>query len=293
MTGSFKDRPDLVGVLGGMGPLATADFVFKLIALTPAERDEDHIPIVVSSCPQLPSRVAPILERGARSPLPELKERLDSMLAAGARLIVMPCNTAHHWHAELAEAARPIPFPHIADAAADELGRRGIAGPIGLLATEGALKSGFYQQRLAARGLRCALPSEDVTRALVLPGIALVKANRPAEAAPLFREAVRRLKDETESVIVVLGCTEIPAAFPAGDPWLSAECVDATDALARATVAWALAARSSFKRRIRGRGRGSVPGLPPTSRAPSRTGTGARGARKSARTRRAPPGRWP
>ena len=244
MTGSFKDRPDLVGVLGGMGPLATADFIVKLIALTPAERDEDHIPIVVSSCPQLPSRVAPILERGARSPLPELKERLDFLLAAGARCIVMPCNTAHHWHAELAAAARTIPFLHIADAVMDELVRRTIGGPIGLLATEGTVKSGFYQQRLAARGFGCILPTEAVVRTRVRPGIALVKANRLAEAAALFREAIERLKAETG--VVILGCTEIPAAFPAGDPWLTAHCVDANEALARATVAWARAARSAI-----------------------------------------------
>jgi aspartate racemase len=240
-----RHRSDLVGVLGGMGPLATADFIVKLIALTPAERDEDHIPIIVSSCPQLPSRVASILERNARSPLPELKERLDFLLAAGARCIVMPCNTAHHWHAELAEAARPIPFLHIADAAAAELGRRKIAGPVGLLATEGTVKSGFYQQRLAARGFGCILPAEDVMRTLVLPGIALVKAHRLAEAAALLREAVRRLKTESGAGIVILGCTEIPAAFPAGDSWLSTHCVDANETLARATVAWALAARSS------------------------------------------------
>ena len=244
MTGSFKDRPDLVGVLGGMGPLATVDFVAKLIALTPAERDEDHIPIIVSSCPHLPSRVAPILEQGARSPLPELKERLDFLLGAGARLVVMPCNTAHHWHAELVKAARPVPFPHIADAAADELGRRGIKGKIGLLATEGTLKSGFYQDRLAARGFGCVLPTKDIMGSLVLPGIARVKANHLAEAAPLFREAVRRLQDAGGASIVILGCTEIPAAFPAGDSWLSAHCVDANEALARATVSWALAARS-------------------------------------------------
>jgi aspartate racemase len=170
-------------------------------------------------------------------------ERLEFLLAAGARLIVMPCNTAHHWHAELAEAARPVPFLHIADAAADDLARRGITGPVGLLATEGTVKSGFYQRRLAARGSECILPAEGAMRTLVLPGIALVKAHRLAEAATLFREAIERLKAET--AVVILGCTEIPAAFAAGDPWLTARCVDANEALARATVAWALAARSS------------------------------------------------
>ena len=242
---SFKDRPDLVGVLGGMGPLATSDFVAKLIAATPAERDVVLVPLVVSSCPHLPSRVAPILDPKARSPSPELLDRLAFLLGAGARLIVMPCNTAHHWHAELAEAARPVPFLHIADTAADELARRGVSGPVGLLATEGTVKSGFYQKRLAARGFGCVLPAAEVMRAVVLPGIAHVKANRLAEAASLFREAITRLERDGGAKTVILGCTEIPAAFPAGDRWLEERCVDANQALARATVAWALAARSS------------------------------------------------
>ena len=246
MSGSFKDRPDLVGVLGGMGPFATVDFIAKLIALTPAERDEDHIPIVVNSCPHLPSRVAPILDSGAPSPLPELKERLAFLLGAGARCIVMPCNTAHHWHAELVDAARPIPFLHMADTAANELDRRGIKGKIGLLATLGTLKSGFYQERLAARGFACVPPGDEVMNTLVIPGIARVKELRLAEAATLFREAVRRLREASGAATVVLGCSEIPAAFASGDPWLSAHCVDANEALARATIAWALAARSSI-----------------------------------------------
>jgi aspartate racemase len=246
LSGSFKDRPDLVGILGGMGPLATADFVTKLIAATPAEKDEDHIPVIVCSCPQLPSRVAPILDPKAPSPLPALRERLAFLLGAGARLVVMPCNTAHHWHAALAEAARPVPFLHIADAAADELAGRGISGPVGLLATEGTVKSGFYQQRLAARGFACVLPSPDANQTLVLPGIAHVKANRLVEAAARFREAIAHLEHDGGAKIVLLGCTEIPAAFPVGDPWLAERCVDANQALARATLAWALSARSAI-----------------------------------------------
>ncbi len=240
---SLRDRPDLVGVLGGMGPLATADFIAKLIAATPAERDDDHVPLIVCSCPQLPSRVAPILDRRAPSPLPELRERLEMLLAAGARCVVMPCNTAHHWHAELAAAARPIPFIHIADAVADELVRRGLAGTVGLIATEGTLKAGFYQERLAARGFACALPSAAVTRSLVLPGIAHVKANRVAQAEPMFREAVSGVMAQSGTGAVILACTEVPVALSAADPWVRRHCVDATEALAQATLEWALAAR--------------------------------------------------
>ncbi len=240
----LRDRPDLVGVLGGMGPLATADFVTKLIAMTPAERDEDHVPLIINSCPQLPPRVAAIVDPQAPSPLPGLQERLEMLLAAGARCIVMPCNTAHHWHADLAAPAGTIPFIHIADAAADEIARRGLAGAIGLIATEGTLRAGFYQARLATRGLACALPSETVTRSLVLPGIAHVKANRVAQAEPLFREAVSRVMAESGAQAVILACTEVPVGLPATDPWVRRHCVDATDALAKAALDWALAVRN-------------------------------------------------
>ena len=92
--------------------------------------------------------------------------------------------------------------------------------------------------------MACVLPDEEVFRARVLPGIAHVKANRLAEAAVQFRAAIESLLRDG-AAIVVLGCTEIPAAFAVGDPWLAERCVDANDALARATVAWALAARNA------------------------------------------------
>ncbi|MBM3565293.1 MAG: aspartate/glutamate racemase family protein [Alphaproteobacteria bacterium] len=235
----------MVGVLGGMGPLATADFITKLIAMTPAEWDDDHIPLIVNSCPQIPSRVDSISDPHAPSPLPDLKDRLEFLLSAGVRFVVMPCNTAHHWHKELAQAAAPVPFVHIVDAVAEELVRRNHWGRVGLIATEGTLKAGIYQDRLAARGWHCVLPAEDVIHTLVLPGIDGVKANRVAEAESLLREAVRRTVAEGGVETVILACTEIPAALPTADPWLRGHCVDATEALAKATLSRVLAARKS------------------------------------------------
>ena len=108
----------MLGVIGGMGPLASADFFRKLIDATPAACDDEHIPVLIHSVPQLPSRPAAIL-RGGASPLPALMKARDRLVAAGATMLAMPCNTAHHWHAEL--AANSVPFPHIADAVAVEL----------------------------------------------------------------------------------------------------------------------------------------------------------------------------
>ena len=85
----------LLGVLGGMGPLATVDFLAKLCAATPADGDADHVPHVTVSIPQIPSRVAAIL-RGGESPLPALVDARDRLRAAGATHYAMPCNTAYH-----------------------------------------------------------------------------------------------------------------------------------------------------------------------------------------------------
>ena len=95
----------MLGVIGGMGPLATADFFHKLIAATPAAGDEDHVPVLIHSVPQLPSRPAAIL-RGGASPLPQLMQARDRLLTAGATMLAMPCNTAHYWYDDLARDSR-------------------------------------------------------------------------------------------------------------------------------------------------------------------------------------------
>ena len=121
-----SDPAFLLGVLGGMGPLATVDFLAKLIAATPAGDDADHVPLVASSIPQIPSRVAAILAGGA-SPIRALLDARDRLLAAGATLLAMPCNTAHRWYDDLARGIA-VPFLHIADAATDDVAARVPAG---------------------------------------------------------------------------------------------------------------------------------------------------------------------
>ena len=224
----------MLGVLGGMGPAATVDFLGKLIRLTPAERDQDHIPVVVVSEPRVPDRIAPIMEGRGPSPLEALRQGIRTLEQAGARCVAIPCHTAHHWYDGMIACAR-VPILHIADAVLADLARRSADGPIGLLATAATLKAGFYQARLEAAGYACTLPAAEVMTTSVLPAIALVKRNRAAEAAPLLVEAVRRLR-QRGAATVLLACTELPIALAAApDP---PACVDATEALARACVAW-------------------------------------------------------
>ncbi|WPB59339.1 aspartate/glutamate racemase family protein [Xylophilus sp. GOD-11R] len=225
----------VVGVLGGMGPLATVDFLRKVIVATPAQVDQDHVPVLASSIPQVPDRTAAFRGVG-ESPLPALVASGQRLVRAGAGLIVIPCNTAHLWFEPLADTLR-LPMLHLVDAALAEA--RALAGTrarIGLLGTEATLASGLYTGR-GRPGLRWLLPTDTEMARLVTPGIWAVKAGDTAAATALLRQAAQALADRGAETIV-LGCTEIPLVL---DMALSpVPVIDATAALARRSVAWSL-----------------------------------------------------
>ncbi|HZH46555.1 MAG TPA: amino acid racemase [Roseococcus sp.] len=217
----------MLGVLGGMGPLASADFMRQLTLLTPAERDQDHVPAMLWSDPRVPDRTLARLA-GGEDPLPALLRGLRALEAAGCGVIAIPCNTAHGWYDAL-QATCPLPILHIVEAARRDLD--GIEGPVGLLGTAATLEMGLYQRGLQRE---CLLPDAATMERLVTPGIALVKANRVAEAHAPLAQAARRLR-ERGAAAVVLGCTEIPLGIAAGPP-LGFPVVDTVAALARAAI---------------------------------------------------------
>lgn len=243
---SETSNPPLLGVLGGMGPLAAADFLTKLVEETPATRDQDHIPYVAWGVPQIPERPAAILGMG-ESPLPQMLRGIAALKQAGAQAIAIACNTAHYWHEDL-QRGGGLPILHIADAACDVLAERGItSGNIGLICTEGTLRAGFFQQRFAARGLGCLASSPEDQQGLVLPAITAVKSNDLALAHTLAVQAVLRLH-EAGARAVVLACTETPLAIDHAPSAATPLCIDATRALARACVAWYRHAAASSDR---------------------------------------------
>lgn len=220
----------MLGVLGGMGPMATVDFMAKVVRHTPAARDQDHIPMVVCSDTRIPDRGPAILGEGA-DPFPALRETLRRLEAAGATCIAIPCNTAHFWHAAL-QAESGVPILHIVDAVAAALDREQ-GGEIGLLATGGTLAAGIYPERLARRGFICRTP-DAAGQAEVMRGIALVKAGELDEATAILRRQAEALA--AGCARVVMACTEIPVALGPVEGPLRAALVDATEALARACI---------------------------------------------------------
>jgi aspartate racemase len=221
----------MLGVIGGMGPLATADFFRKLIDATPARDDDEHIPVLIHSVPQIPSRPAAIL-RGGPSPLPALVAARDRLLAAGATVLAMPCNTAHYWYDGLVEGCE-VPFIHIVDAVAELLPAG--ARELGIVATRATLRTQVFERRLAQRGVTLEAPDESTYDRAVQPAIEAVKRGDAREGGRLLEPVVAAALDGGATA-VVLACTELPVALDAIESPLRARCIDSTDALARACV---------------------------------------------------------
>lgn len=228
----------VLGVLGGMGPLASAHFMLRLTQLTPAATEQDHVPAVLWSDPRVPDRTRGKLT-GPDDPLPWLLRGLNGLRLAGCGAIAIPCNTAHGWYDEM-QTGSGLPILHIVDAAAEDLRRQGIArGTLGVVATGATLRMRLYQNRLAALGWDCIVPSDVQMTRLVSPAIAAVKENRPDNAYEPLIEVANDLAARGARA-VVLGCTEIPLGIQAGpQAALRVPVVDTVDALARAAIDWA------------------------------------------------------
>jgi aspartate racemase len=229
------ERLRRVGILGGMGPAAALDLQAKILALTPAARDEEHVPVVTWNVPQIPDRVAAIAGRGP-SPLPAMAQGARALEAAGVEAIAIACNTAHHWADELRAGMR-VPLLHIVDAVAGAIGARpGRPVRIGLLATRGTLASGFYGRRLEVLGFDWIAPDEACQSAFVDPAIAAVKADERERARDRFRGAASHLAGRGADLLL-LGCTELPLASTGTG--FESRCLDANLALAGSVVRFA------------------------------------------------------
>jgi aspartate racemase len=224
----------MIGVIGGMGPLATADFVQKVIAATPAEHDQEHVPMIISNDPRIPRRPAAILEQAA-SPLPRLIDIRDRLIQAGATALVMPCNTAHFWYDELISGCT-LPFPSIIEVTSQAAAKRTHENDrVGLVATRATLATGLLQNALRRSHRETILPSEQVTQQLMLPAIADVKSGNIDRASEIMHQTVVHLLQQGAKT-VILACTEAPVAMSRFSEFTNEHCIDSTQALAERTV---------------------------------------------------------
>jgi aspartate racemase len=199
-----------LGILGGMGPAASAEFVTRLVAQTPATCDQDHIPFVLWSDPTVPDRSTSLINRDDQ-PWEYLRRGIQGLKNADCDHIVIPCNTAHFWYDRMVELG--VPITHIVGSVAEELTALKIySGTIGVIGTKATMRLGLYQQYLGKLGWHCITPDTQEMDNLVQPAIDLVKAGDMSGAHDLLIKVIDKLIPWGVSA-VVLGCTEIPLAI--------------------------------------------------------------------------------
>lgn len=203
-------RSKLVGILGGMGPAATVDFYAKLVGVTPAITDQEHVRVAMWADPTVPSRQDALL-RGGEDPTPWLREGVQRLADCGAELLVMPCNTAHaYMDTILREIDADLEFISIIDTTLQAVCdiEPSAGAPVGLLATDAALKSGIYQTALTHAGKAPILPTAR-SQEMLMQVVHQVKNGRTGpESHATLTEILHELATAGAST-VVLGCTEL------------------------------------------------------------------------------------
>ena len=212
-----------LGVLGGMGPAATTDFLMKLQAATPAARDADHVRVLMDLNPRVPDRMAE--PEAATAELGRMAERLKAM---GAEVLAMPCNTAH----ATADGIRAAGLPFV-DMIAETTGEalKGGARTVGVLATPGG--EALYRAALTAAGATTLLP-EGEDRPALMALIQGVKAGRTGPDARAAMAALAAGLVARGAEAVIAGCTEVPLLLSAPD--VAVPLADSAEVLARACV---------------------------------------------------------
>ena len=207
-----------IGILGGMGPEATAYFFNLIIKSTDAAKDQEHIPILIWNNPKIPPRTEAILY-GGPSPLPLLVEGVKILEKGGAGLIVMPCITAHYFARQIARRAK-VPFVNLLDESL-RFAKKRIPGmkKAGLVASSGTVKSRLFHKTFEKNGIEIMTPEPNEQRKVTdaIFGNSGIKAGfttgRPRTT--VVRIARRLIERGAEAVIA--GCTEVPLVLKEND----------------------------------------------------------------------------
>ncbi|MFC2768830.1 MAG: aspartate/glutamate racemase family protein [Mitsuokella sp.] len=225
-----------IGIIGGMGPMATVDLMEKIIQETDAHEDQEHIPILVDNNTRIPDRTAAILGQG-ESPVPELLRSAKRLTEAGADFLIMGCNTAHYFLPAMLPHLT-VPFLSIIDTAARFCQSQGFH-KIGLLASAGTCKAGIYQKALQNAGISVLMPDreqESTIHSMIYEGVKAGKENYDTAAVECALASIKA--DGAEAFL--LGCTEIPVAVRMYH--IKGNFIDATDVLAKEAIRLAGAA---------------------------------------------------
>ncbi|MEO6018924.1 MAG: amino acid racemase [Knoellia sp.] len=226
-------RNEPVGILGGVGPMATVYFMQRVLEMTDASRDQDHVDMLVWNHASIPDRTAYIIGDSDESPGPVMAQDARQLERAGAKFIAVPCNTAQAFQDEIA-AAVDIPVIDIVSVTL-EAAQAAVPGltSVGILATDGTLRAETYTRAAEAAGLTVVVPDDVAQKDVMSMIYDGVKAGMPVERER-FDAAVAHLRAKGAGAIV-LGCTELSILqtdLRVDEP----DVIDSLDALAARTV---------------------------------------------------------
>lgn len=227
-----------IGIIGGMGPQATCDLYEKIIVLTPAQKDQDHIHTIIDSYPQIPDRTASILGEGENC-LPYLIEAAKRLENAGANFIIVPCNSSHYYEDEIKKSIN-IPFLSILEVVAKKL-KQNHSKKTAVLATKGTSSSKIYDKYLNSAGIKAVYPTQDQQKVISCLIYDYIKAGKNPLNTKIHKQ-ISQLLSSLKALgcdSFILGCTELPIAFKQMNI-TGEEFVDSTYELAKAATNKAL-----------------------------------------------------
>lgn len=210
-----------LGIIGGMGPMATAYLLQLIIEMTDAKTDQEHLDVIVFNRPAVPDRTAYILDNTKPSPLPILRDAAQKLTGLGAGVLCAPCVTSHYFYETLSKGLS-VPFVHMLRETAEELRRAG-KRKTGVMATTGTVRMGLFQSALGEAGIEAQLPSPACQELVMSMIYDEIKAGKPA--SPEKFQAVEGELYAQGCDSIVLGCTElslIKKSAPLGPGYLDA-----------------------------------------------------------------------
>jgi len=237
-TASRAGSNRVVGILGGMGPAATADFYLKLIQATPAAVDQEHLQVLIWSDPTIPDRTEALLSFGA-DPTPALIAGAKMLRQSGAGMLAVPCNTAHAFLAAV-QTEVDIPIIHMIEETANYVHRlKPAIRRVGLLSTTGTQKAGLYQPWLDRKGIRVLSPGPESQEQLVMASIRGIKGGKSGQSVKSQLVTAARELVNAGAEAIIGGCTEVPVGLAPED--VTVPFVDPARILADSVVRTALA----------------------------------------------------
>lgn len=221
-----------LGVVGGMGPMATSMFFERIVERTEANSDQEHLDVVILNHASMPDRTKAILSGDYDDFLNKMREDLELLERIGVSNIAIPCNTSHFFMKQMAEMTAVPIINMVTETANEVLSRYGKGTRVGILATNGTIQTGTYEQACEAVGLIFIKPEPELQEK-VMQTIYDIKSDMPVDVMA-FEAIIRHMIDDMHCDCVILACTEL-SLIKIG-PDAAVNCIDAMDVLIEKSI---------------------------------------------------------